>query len=138
MSEGSTLTVLAVDDSAVMQEMIKRTLGNEYRVLVEDNALDALSLIYHEPIAVLLLDVTMPDIDGLELCRTVRNLPQFQELPIIMLTARDKAFDKVKGRMAGATEYLTKPFDAEQLRQIVSKYAGTPTPPQPESQLPEI
>jgi DNA-binding response OmpR family regulator len=138
MSEGSTLTVLAVDDSAVMQEMIKRTLGNEYRVLVEDNALDALSLIYHEPIAVLLLDVTMPDIDGLELCRTVRNLPQFQELPIIMLTARDKAFDKVKGRMAGATEYLTKPFDAEQLRQIVSKYAGTPTLPKPESPSPEI
>jgi DNA-binding response OmpR family regulator len=138
MSEGSTLTVLAVDDSAVMQEMIKRTLGNEYRVLVEDNALDALSLIYHEPIAVLLLDVTMPDIDGLELCRTVRNLPQFQELPIIMLTARDKAFDKVKGRMAGATEYLTKPFDAEQLRQIVSKYAGTPTLQKPESPSPEI
>ncbi len=132
MSEGSTLTVLAVDDSAVMQEMIKRTLGKEYRVLVEDNALDALSLIYHEPIAVLLLDVTMPDIDGLELCRTVRNLPQFQELPIIMLTARDKAFDKVKGRMAGATEYLTKPFDAEQLRQIVSKYAHAPVPPQSE------
>lgn len=122
-SEGLTLTVLAVDDSPVMQATIERALGSEYRVLVKDNALDALSLIYHEPIAVLLLDVSMPEIDGLELCRTVRNLPQFQELPIIMITARDKAFDKVKGRMAGATEYLTKPFDAQELRQIVDRYA---------------
>ncbi|MGB3560812.1 MAG: response regulator [Geitlerinemataceae cyanobacterium] len=124
-SEGRTLTILAVDDSPVMQATIERALGSKYRVLVQDNALDALSLIYHEPIAVLLLDVSMPEIDGLELCRTVRNLPQFQELPIIMLTARDKAFDKVKGRMAGATEYLTKPFDAQQLRQIVDRYAKT-------------
>ena len=122
-SEGRTLTVLAVDDSPIVQETIERALGSKYRVLVEDNALDALSLIYHEPISVLLLDISMPEIDGLELCRTVRNLPQFKELPIIMLTARDKAFDKVKGRMAGATEYLTKPFDAEQLRQVVSQYA---------------
>lgn len=125
VSEGLTLTVLAVDDSRVMRDTIERALGSEYRVLVKDNALDALSLIYHESIAVLLLDVSMPEIDGLELCRTVRNLPQFQELPIIMITARDKAFDKVKGRMAGATEYLTKPFDAQELRQIVNKYAKT-------------
>ncbi|MBE9040154.1 response regulator [Oscillatoriales cyanobacterium LEGE 11467] len=124
-SEGRTQTILAVDDSAITQQMIQRALGQEYRVLLEDNALDALSLIYHEPISVLLLDVSMPEIDGLELCRTVRNLPQFQDLPIVMLTARDKAFDKVKGRMAGATEYLTKPFDAEQLRQVVGKYAKT-------------
>lgn len=124
-SEGQTLTVLAVDDSPVMRTTIERALGSKYHVVVKDNALDALSVIYHEPIAVLLLDVSMPEIDGLELCRTVRNLPQFQDLPIIMLTARDKAFDKVKGRMAGATEYLTKPFDAQQLRQIVDQYATT-------------
>lgn len=115
-------TILAVDDSAVMLELIKRTLEGEYRVLVADNAVDALSMIYHEKISGLLLDVSMPGIDGLELCRTVRNLPQFQELPIIMLTARDGLFDKVQGRLAGATEYLTKPFDADQLRQTISKF----------------
>ncbi|NES84287.1 MAG: response regulator [Moorea sp. SIO2B7] len=53
--------------------------------------------------------------------RTVRSLPQFQELPIIMLTARDRPFDKVQGRLAGATEYLTKPFDADDLREVISK-----------------
>lgn len=115
-------TILAVDDSTVMQGLIKRILGNDYQVLVADNAVDALSMIYHQQIAVLLLDVSMPGVDGLELCRTVRSLPQFQELPIVMLTARDGTFDKVQGRLAGATEYLTKPFDANTLRLIVSNY----------------
>ena len=115
-------TILAVDDSTVMQNMVKRALGSDYRVLVADNAVDALSVIYHERVSLLLLDVSMPGIDGLELCRTVRNIPQFQELPIIMLTARDGLFDKVQGRLAGATEYLTKPFEADQLRQIVRNF----------------
>lgn len=125
-------TILAVDDSPVMQKTIQRTLEKHYRVILADNALDALSTIYHERIAVVLLDVSMPDIDGLEMCRTVRSLPQFADLPIIMLTARDKAFDKVKGHLAGATEYLTKPFDGEQLLDLVEKYSHQHQP-QPSS-----
>ena len=112
-------TILAVDDSKVMHGIIKQVLGNKYRVLLADNAVDALSMIYHQEVAVLLLDVSMPGIDGLELCRTVRSIPQFQTLPIIMLTARDSSFDKVQGHLAGATEYLTKPFDAEKLDRII-------------------
>jgi len=115
-------TILAVDDSPIMQEMVKRALEKEYNVLAADNAVDALALIYHKPISLLLLDVTMPEVDGLELCRTVRSLPQFQDLPIIMLTARDSMFDKVQGRLAGATEYLTKPFKADQLREMVTQF----------------
>jgi DNA-binding response OmpR family regulator len=119
------LTILAVDDSRIMQHQIQEALKADYNVLVADNAVDALSIIYHQKIEVLLLDVTMPGVDGLELCRTVRNLPQFQTLPIIMLTARDGAFDKVQGRMAGATEYLTKPFNQDELRQVISKFLGS-------------
>jgi DNA-binding response OmpR family regulator len=117
-------TILAVDDSVVMQELIKRVLSTDYRVLVSDSAVDALSVLGRESIALLLLDVSMPDIDGLEFCRTVRKLPQFEALPIIMLTARDRAFDKVQGRLAGASEYLTKPFDATQLRQLIQKFVS--------------
>ncbi|AFY68158.1 PleD family two-component system response regulator [Geitlerinema sp. PCC 7407] len=113
--------VLAVDDSPIVLEMVRRILKDDYQVLLADNAVEALSKIYHEPISVLLLDVSMPQIDGLELCRTVRNLPQFRNLPIVMITSRDKAFDRVQGRMAGATEYLTKPFEAQQLKQIVDR-----------------
>jgi len=113
---------MAVDDSAVTQNLVKRALEKDYHVLLADNAVDALSLIYHQPVSLLLLDITMPGIDGLELCRTIRNLPQFQKLPIIMLTARDGTFDKVQGRLAGATEYLTKPFDANTLLQVIKKF----------------
>ncbi|AFY81703.1 response regulator [Oscillatoria acuminata] len=130
MSENNSpvATILAVDDSVVMQDLVKRALAQDYRVLVADNAVDALSMIYHEQVSILLLDVSMPGIDGLELCRTVRNIPQFQELPIVMLTARDGLFDKVQGRLAGATEYLTKPFDAAQLRQVVGNFVNSNLP----------
>lgn len=112
-------TVLSVDDSGVVQELIKRSLEAECRVLLCSSAVQALSLMNQEPISVLLLDVSMPEMDGLAFCRTIRSIPKFQALPIVMVTARDSSFDKVQGRLAGATEYLTKPFDAEQLRQIV-------------------
>lgn len=115
-------TILAVDDSAVMQEVIKRTLAGYCRVLVAKNAADALNIVCEENISLLLLDVSMPGIDGLELCRTIRGMPQFYELPIIMVTGRDGLHDKVQGKLAGATDYLTKPFDAEKLREIVCGY----------------
>jgi len=115
----SMLTVLSVDDSTVMQQLIKNTLSAEYRVLLCSSAVQALSLINQEPIAVVLLDVTMPEMDGLDFCRTVRSIPKFQNLPIVMLTARDSGLDRLQGRLAGATEYLTKPFDADQLRTII-------------------
>lgn len=118
----SVPTVLVVDDSAVMRDLIQTALSPQYRVLLVSNAVDALATIYHEPISILLLDVSMPEIDGLELCRTVRNLPQFHQLPIIMVTSKDSFFDKVQGRLAGATEYLTKPFDANQLLQTVERF----------------
>lgn len=120
----SLSTVLAVDDSTVMQQLIKRALTGYCQVILASNAVDALNAIYHEKISLLLLDVSMPEIDGLELCRTIRSIPQFRDLPIIMVTARDGFFDKVKGKFAGSNDYLTKPFDAEQLRQVVSKYIG--------------
>ncbi|MEM9542636.1 MAG: response regulator [Cyanobacteria bacterium P01_E01_bin.42] len=116
-----TSTILAVDDSPIVRQSIKQALHQQYSVIVADNAVDALSAIYHQNVDLLLLDVTMPGVDGLELCRTVRSLPQFENLPIIMLTARDGAFDKVQGRLAGATEYLTKPFDREQLLETIQR-----------------
>lgn len=115
-------TILTVDDCKFIQELIKEILANEYNILVANNAAEALSLIYQKPISMLLLDVSMPGVDGLELCRTLRSLPQFTELPIIMLTARDTVFDRVQGRLAGATEYLTKPFELQELREVCSKF----------------
>jgi DNA-binding response OmpR family regulator len=115
-------TIITVDDCIFIQELIKEVLGEEYNILVANNAAEALSLIYQQPISMLLLDVCMPGVDGLDLCRTLRSLPQFVELPIIMLTAKNTAFDKVQGRLAGATAYLTKPFELTLLQEICTKF----------------
>jgi twitching motility two-component system response regulator PilG len=113
--------ILSVDDSLIVQTTIKRALGDHYQVLLTSNAVDALKVINTNPIALLLLDVTMPEIDGLEFCRTVRSIPKFKDLPIIMLTARDKFSDKFRGQIAGATHYLTKPVEPHRLLEIVGK-----------------
>lgn len=117
--------VLAFDDSPIIHQLVKRALEPDYQVIAIDNAVDALSIIYDQPISVLLLDVQMPDVNGLKFCRTVRSLPQFRNLPVIMITSQDKPFDRVKGQLAGATEYLTKPFDAEKLRETVRRFINT-------------
>lgn len=114
--------ILAVDDSPIIQVAIKRALSQQYQVLIASNAKDALMLLHRTDVELLLLDVTMPEIDGLEVCRTVRSILKFRDLPIIMVTAKDGFFDKVKGKFAGATDYVTKPFNPEQLSQLVTKY----------------
>ncbi|MBW4665391.1 MAG: response regulator [Chroococcus sp. CMT-3BRIN-NPC107] len=116
--------ILAVDDSPIMQVAIKRALSEQYQVLIASNAKDALMLLHRTDVKLLLLDVTMPEIDGLEVCRTVRSIAKFRELPIIMVTAKDGFFDKVKGKFAGSTDYVTKPFNSEQLCQLVAKHIG--------------
>ncbi|WP_219725415.1 response regulator [Fischerella thermalis] len=113
--------VLSVDDSIIVQAMIQQTLGDRYELILANNAIDALKTINTQPVELLLLDVTMPGIDGLEFCRTVRRIPKFKQLPIIMLTARNKFSDKLRGQIAGATHYLTKPFEHKQLLELVEK-----------------
>ncbi|MEM9265462.1 MAG: response regulator [Cyanobacteria bacterium P01_F01_bin.13] len=115
-------TILSVDDSPVVQTMIKRAIGDQYHLILANNAMDALSLLNREKIELLLLDVTMPDIDGLELCRTIRNINKFRDLPVIMLTAKDGMINKIKGQMAGSTHYLTKPIEHKKLMAVLEKY----------------
>ncbi len=114
-------TVLAVDDSIVIHHMIQRALEPDYEVLVTDNPVDALAMLNQQPISALLLDVSMPTISGLDICRTIRNIPQFEHLPVVLVTSRDRSFDRVQGHLAGATDYLTKPFAPVQLRLILEK-----------------
>ena len=114
--------VLSVDDSAIIQTSIKRALQEEYQVLLATRATDALKILNENPVELLLLDLTMPDIDGLEFCKIVRRIDRFQDLPIIMVTARDGLVNKMKGHIAGSSRYLTKPFKPEQLRKVVGEY----------------
>jgi CheY-like chemotaxis protein len=114
--------ILSVDDSLVVQTMIKRAISDHYEVLLANNAVSALNLLNTNKVALLLLDVTMPDIDGLELCRTIRSIGKFRDLPVVMLTAKEGLIDKIKSQFAGSTHYLTKPIDRDKLLNIIDKY----------------
>ncbi len=114
--------ILSVDDSKIVQVSIRKAVGDLYNVLFASNAMDALNILNNQPVVLLLLDVTMPDIDGLELCRTIRNINKFKNLPIVMVTAKDGLIDKMKGQFAGSTHYLNKPVDREKLLPVLEKY----------------
>ncbi len=119
-------TIVAVDDSVVMQEMIRQALPS-YRVITTGQPADVLSLLAQHHPDLLILDITMPTIDGLELCRMVRGLEQFRALPIILLTGREGLWDRIKGKLCGATRYLSKPFHAVQLNYEIQKLLGQKT-----------
>ncbi len=114
------ITILAVDDSVVMQEIMRQSLP-KYQVITTGNPSEVLNLLFQHRPHLLLMDVTMPGIDGLELCRIVRNLEEFKSIPIVMVTSRDGLFDRIRGKWSGATAYLTKPFTESQLNSEVER-----------------
>ncbi len=116
-------TVLVVDDSPTVRKIVQMTLQREQiRVITAADGLSALSAVADEMPALILLDIQLPRMDGYSICQIIRKNLQFREIPIIMLSGKDGLFDKIRGRLAGSTEYLTKPFDSEELVQTVRKY----------------
>ncbi len=108
-------TILSVDDSPIVQTLLRRALQSSYELFTAASALEAMGVLNHNDINLLILDVTMPDINGLEFCRTLRKVDRFRDLPVIMLTAKDGLIDRAKGHLAGANRYLTKPIDKDAL-----------------------
>jgi len=106
-------TVLVIDDSPTIRKILSLTLEREgYSVIAETDGESALKRLSDLVPDVILLDIAMPGIDGYETCKRIRSDARTAHLPILMLSGKDALFDKVKGHMAGATEYLTKPFEA--------------------------
>ena len=116
-------TVLVVDDSPTVRKIVQMTLQREHiRVITAADGLSALSAVADEMPALILLDIQLPRMNGYHICQTLRKHLQFRQIPIIMLSGKDGLFDKMRGRLAGSTEYLTKPFDAAELVQTVKKH----------------
>lgn len=106
--------VLVVDDERPVREALERALRLEgYEVLLAEDGAKALSLFSAEPADALVLDILMPNLDGLEVCRRIRELGN--AVPILLLTARDAVRDRVAGLDAGADDYLVKPFALDEL-----------------------
>lgn len=110
------LSILAVDDSPLITEMIKDAFEAEgYRVLTAEDGTEALKVALAENPDIIIADVNMPGMDGWELCSQIRSNPFTSFIPFIFLTSRVEAPDRIRGIQMGADDYLTKPFEMEEL-----------------------
>lgn len=108
--------VFIVDDEPNILELVKFNLEREgYRVTTAENGREALDRINASPPDLVILDIMLPGMDGLEVCRNMQNEERTRGIPIIMLTARAEEMDKVLGLELGADDYLTKPFSPREL-----------------------
>jgi CheY-like chemotaxis protein len=113
--------ILIVDDSPVDLQMVMSCLKNQYQVIAATNGREALDLLQHSKVEVVLLDVTMPDMDGYQVCSKIREANQ--HLQIIFLSANDGLDEILKGYDVGGNDYVTKPFSPEILLSKISKAA---------------
>ena len=118
-------TIMTVDDSASVRQMVKFALRDcGYDLLEAVDGMDALSKLTGGRIHMLITDMHMPNMDGIELIRSVRSKPGYRFIPIIMLTTESHASKKMEGKKAGATGWIVKPFKPKQLIAVVKKVLG--------------
>jgi signal transduction histidine kinase/ligand-binding sensor domain-containing protein/DNA-binding response OmpR family regulator len=108
-------TMLIVEDNADLLELMKQALSKHYRVVTAKNGKQAWNVIQKEPLDIVVSDVMMPIMDGIELTRLIKNDQSFWQLPVILLTAKDRQEDENEGYAIGADAYITKPFSFEEL-----------------------
>jgi two-component system chemotaxis response regulator CheY len=118
-------TILAVDDSSSIRQMVAFTLkGAGYSVIEAVDGQEALDKAKTSSVNLVLTDHNMPRIDGITLIKLLRDIPQYHGVPILVLTTESSDDMKAKGRAAGATGWLVKPFDPKKLVDIVRKVIG--------------
>jgi two-component system response regulator MprA len=109
------MSILVVDDDRPLREVLRRALQlGGYEVRLAESGAGALSEVASEDPEAIVLDIGLPDIDGLEVCRLLRR--EGNRVPVLMLTARDAVSDRIEGLDAGADDYLVKPFDIDELK----------------------
>jgi CheY-like chemotaxis protein len=115
--------ILVVDDSATVRKLISGKLEKSgHEVFCAVDGLDALEKIKEFVPDLILLDINMPRMDGYQVCKLIRSSDATKDVPVVMISGKDGFFDKVRGRMAGTTGYITKPFGPETLMKMVETY----------------
>jgi two-component system chemotaxis response regulator CheY len=116
---------LTVDDSKTIREMVSFTLKNEgFEVIEAEDGKHAISVLGGREVNLIITDLNMPNMDGLELIKNLRADPKYKFTPILMLTTEGDANKKQQGKDAGATGWIVKPFNPEKLIQVVNKVAA--------------
>jgi twitching motility two-component system response regulator PilG len=121
----STFKILVIDDSNTIRrsaEIFLKQGGHE--VMLAEDGFDALSKVNDYQPHLIFCDILMPRLDGYQTCAIIKRNARFAGVPIVMLSSKDGVFDKARGRMAGAQEYLTKPFTKDQLLQAVQQFGN--------------
>lgn len=132
--------IVCIDDGAAIRKSVEGILNQHgYEATSIGNPLKALSLLFQLKPDLILCDILMPELDGYEICAMLRKSTAFRQTPIVMLTGKDGFIDRVRARMVGATDYLTKPFGENELLTLVEKYVGPgyPDRPKPDKLLAE-
>lgn len=123
---GKRQKIVCIDDSPAMLETIQGYLGSEgFEVATVENPMESLSTMFAMKPDLILMDVSMPGINGNRLCQILKRSSVFKEVPIIMVSGNTGALDKAKSESSGATDYLTKPFSKEALLEIVATHLKT-------------
>ena len=116
-------TILVVDDSATVRKLISAKLEKSgHKVICAEDGVEALARIAETVPDLVLLDITMPRMDGYEVCKNIRSNPASQGIPVVMISGKDGFFDIARGRRAGTTGYVTKPFGPETLMKALETY----------------
>jgi two-component system chemotaxis response regulator CheY len=122
MPVAASQTILAVDDSASMRQMVRYTLeGAGYKVVQAADGVEALEFAKTGAADLVLTDVNMPRMDGIELVRELRALHEYKFVPMLVLTTESGQETKMRGKQAGATGWIVKPFNPEQLLATIAR-----------------
>lgn len=122
-SEFQGLTVMVIDDSKTIRrsaEALLKKAGCEV-VTVEDGFAALAKIVETRP-SIIFVDVMMPRLDGYQTCQLIKHNPEFKKTPVVMLSSKDGLFDKAKGRVVGAEQYVTKPFTKDELLGAIKRY----------------
>ena len=118
------IKVLVIDDSNTIRRSAEIFLKQGgYDVLLAEDGFDALAKVNDHTPVLIFCDILMPRLDGYQTCAIIKRNPRFAHVPVIMLSSKDGLFDKARGRMVGAEDYLTKPFTKEQLLRAVLQFS---------------
>ena len=117
--------VLVVDDDKIIREIVVDLMqSNGFATIQAIDGEDGEKKAKDEKPDLIILDVVMPKKNGYQICRDLKKSDEYKHIPVILLTAKDQDSDKFWGRKQGADEYLTKPFDEDELVKLVKKYIG--------------
>src|SRR4051794_12234929 len=120
--------VLLVDDSRTVRKIVEMTLWRErIEVVTASDGLGALAAVTDTQPDLLLLDILLPRMDGYQVCQVVRHHQDYRDLPILLLSGKGTVFDRLRGKMAGSTDHITKPFDTAEFVSTVKRYLDSPT-----------